>query len=198
MYPRRRYEACAGVAGVASGWRGDRVKPNEALAFVRRHGVVVQAARGPVPSVAEKIAGGPIRGSWWGHPKGREIFRAAQAICASPEVLVCKLVDGKVTYVHRRLWPALVKLASRFRKAQLAKVRDEHTPSGTHRSRREAFPSWVPADVMREGKALSVAEAESVLAPWLALGRKRTADVARRVPDSVRVILRQGGHDGKE
>ena len=111
------------------------MSPREGLAFVKRHGVVLQAARGPVPSLAEAIAGGPIRGSWWGHPKGREIYRVADAICESPDVLVCKLVDGKVTFIHRRLWPALVKLASRFRQEQLAKVWNEHTRSGAHRSR---------------------------------------------------------------
>ena len=141
----------------------------EALAFVERHGIVLQAARGPLPNLAEAIVGGPIRGSWWSHPKGREIFRAAKAICESPNVLVCKLVEGKITYVHRRLWPALVKLASRFREEQLAKVRDEHTASGAHRSRRERFPTWVPSEVMKETKALSVAEAESILSQWLAL-----------------------------
>jgi hypothetical protein len=150
---------------------GGVVSPEEGLAFVRRHGIVLQAARGPVPSLAEEIAGRPIRGSWWGHPKGHEIFRVADAVSESDEVLVCKLVDGKVTYVHRRLWPALVKLAARFRKAQLAKVWDEHTPSGAHRSRRTAFPEWVPGDVLREAEQLSMADAEQTLLPWLALGR---------------------------
>jgi len=143
----------------------------EALAFVERHGIVLQAARGPLPNLAEAIAGSAIRGSWWGHPKGKEIFRAVKAIGASPDVLVCKLVDGKITYVHRRLWPALIKLASRFRKEQLAKVWDEHTRSGAHQSRREHFPNWVPSEVMKEAEALSVAEAENILSPWLALGR---------------------------
>ena len=138
----------------------------EAMAFVERHGVVLQAARGPVPNLAEAIAGGRIRGSWWGHPKGREIFRAARTICDSPEILVCKLVEGKVTFVHRRLWPALVKLAGRFDKDRLARVRDEHTESGAHRSRREPFPDWVPSEVVRDSKAMSVAEAEAVLSPW--------------------------------
>ena len=115
----------------------------EALAFVERHGIVLQAARGPLPNLAETTAGGAIRGSWWGHPKGREIFRAVKTIGASPNVLVCKLFEGKITYVHRRLWPALIKLASRFRKEQLAKVWDEHTRSGTHQSNREPFPNWV-------------------------------------------------------
>jgi hypothetical protein len=143
----------------------------EALAFVERHGIVLQAAHGPLPNLAEAIAGGAIRGSWWGHPKGKEIFRAVKAICESPDVLVCKLVEGKITYVHRRLWPALIKLASRFRKEQLAEVWDEHTRSGAHQSRREHFPKWVPSEVMKEAKLLSVGEAENILSPWLALGR---------------------------
>ena len=143
--------------------------PTEAVAFVEQHGVVLQAARGPVPSLAEAIATEPIRGSWWGHAKSREIFRAARAVCESPDVLVCKLINDKVTYVHRRVWPALVKLAPRFRKVRLAKVWDEHTKSGAHVSRRILFPKWVPEDVMREAEALSIQEAERVLAavlPW--------------------------------
>jgi hypothetical protein len=141
------------------------MSPQEGLAFVERHGVVLQAARGPVPSLAEAIAGGPIRGSWWGHPKGHEIFRVAEAICESGEVLVCKLVEGKVTYVHRRLWPALVRLASRFPKARLAKVWNEHTRTGAHRSRVSAFPDWVPRDVMDKAERLSETEAEHILSP---------------------------------
>ena len=144
------------------------MSPREAIVFVKRHGIVMEAARGPVPSLAETIAGGPIRGSWWGHAKGRLIFRAAQGVCESPEVLVCKLIDDKITYVHRRLWPALVKLAPRFRKAQLAKVWNEHTESGAHLSRRTDFPDWVPAKIMKQAEALSTTDAEQLLAVLLA------------------------------
>src|SRR5262249_61719124 len=97
--------------------------PRAALAFVRRHGIVLQAARGPAPSLAEASAGGPIRGSWWGHPRGQAIFAASTAVADHADVLVCRLVGDKVTYVHRRLWPALVKLAARFPAARLARVR---------------------------------------------------------------------------
>jgi len=142
------------------------VKPEEALAFVERHGIVLQAARGPVPSLAEAVAGGVIHGSWWGHPKGKEIFQLSEAVRESPDVLVCKLIDGKVTYVHRRLWPPLIKLAERFRKEHLAKVWDEHTSSGAHRSRQVGFPAWVPAEVLSEASALSISEAERLLSPW--------------------------------
>lgn len=135
---------------------------------MERHGIVLQAARGPVPSLAAVIAGGPIRGSWWGHTKGRVIFRAARAVCKSPDVLVCKLIDDKVTYVHRRLWPALVKLGHRFAKERLAKVWDEHTETGAHMSRQVPFPDWVPRDVMEEAARLSPLEAERVLSQVLA------------------------------
>jgi hypothetical protein len=150
------------------------VSPKEALAFVEKHGVVLQAARSAVPSLAEAVAGERIRGSWWGHPKGREIYGAAQAVCESPDILVCKLVEGKITYVHRRLWPALVKLASRFPRAQLARVWDEHMPSGAHRSRRVAFPTWVPAEVAWRAERLPLSEAEAILLPLLGLGTERT------------------------
>jgi hypothetical protein len=149
------------------------VSPNEAVGFVEKHGVVLQAARSSVPSLAEAVAGEQIRGSWWSHPKAREIYRAAQLVCESPDVLVCKLVEGKITYVHRRLWPALVKLASTFPRAQLAKVWDEHTPSGSHQSRRLAFPDWVPAEVARQAEKLPVSEAEAMLSPLLGFKRGR-------------------------
>ncbi len=135
----------------------------QAIAFVRRHGIVLQAARGPVPSLAEAVVGEPIRGSWWAHPKSHTIFHVAQGVCESPDVLVCKLIDGKITYVHRRLWPALVKLARRFKRADLAKVWDEHTATGAHQSHRMAFPTWVPADVFAAARHLSAADAERML-----------------------------------
>jgi hypothetical protein len=142
--------------------------PRQGLAFVKRHGIVLQAARGPVPSLAEAIAGGPIRGSWWAHPSGHAIFDVATAVSEHGDVLVCKLIDGKICYVHRRLWPALVRLAARFRKEQVAKVCSEHTASGAHRSKSIPFPDWVPAEVHQEAKQLSQADAEQQLAAVLA------------------------------
>src|ERR1700726_647705 len=98
----------------------------DALAFVREHGVVLVAAKGPAPRLTEAIVGEPIKGSWWAHPKSHQIFAILQAVTDSKEILVCRLVDGKVTLVHRRLWPALVRVARRFRPDQIAQVREEH------------------------------------------------------------------------
>ena len=154
------------MTDVASAPSVTDMTPRQALSFVEKHGVVLQAARGPVPSFAEHVAGGPIKGSWWAHSKGHEIFALATAVSEHPDVLVCKLVDGKVSYVHRRLWPALVKLAARFDESRLAQVENEHTERGAHRSLVTPFPKWVPEDVAREAARLSEAEAERLLAPF--------------------------------
>jgi hypothetical protein len=75
-----------------------------------RHGLLLLSdAR--LPSVAGLVAGEPIRGSWWSHPKGRAIFAVATRLEDDPDVTIARLVDGKVTYVHRRLWPALAAVA---------------------------------------------------------------------------------------
>ena len=65
-----------------------------------------------LPCVARIVAGGAIRGSWWGHPRGQEIFRVSGRMASNRNVLVSKLVSKKVTYVHRRLWPLVIAVGS--------------------------------------------------------------------------------------
>jgi hypothetical protein len=136
--------------------------PKQAIAFVKANGVVLESGRGPMHNLAEAIAGGAIRGSWSAHPKGRTIFRCSRAIRESPDVLVCRLVGGKVTYVHRRLWPALVRLAGRFSAEHLAVIEEVHTPSGEHKVKVTRFQEWVPQGVARAAARLTVEEATSL------------------------------------
>ena len=70
---------------------------DKAIALIEQHGVVPAAAGGPVPRLTEAIVGEPVRGSWWAHPKSHDIFATLQAVAESEDVLVCRLVDGKVT-----------------------------------------------------------------------------------------------------
>ena len=133
-----------------------RVDPMTALI---KHGMLLQSAHGPLPNVAEMIAGEPIRGSWWNHPASRSIFDALNQLAESPDVVRMRLVNGKVTLVHRRLWPALVRIADRFPAKNLAAIHEEHTASGAHRVQTEAFPDWVPHDVLQAADALSVEDA---------------------------------------
>jgi hypothetical protein len=134
-----------------------------ARAFVECNGIVLQSGKGAVPSFAAYVAGEPIRGSWWAHPAAQRIFVLAEAVIDSGDVLVCKLVDGKVTYVHRRLWPALVKLSSRFERSRLAKSWSEHTPTGAHVAKRLAFPKWVPPATLKAAARMTREQAEADL-----------------------------------
>ncbi|HWP82434.1 MAG TPA: hypothetical protein VNN76_07250 [Bacteroidota bacterium] len=139
----------------------------QALAFIRKHGVVLEAAQGPVPSLAEAIAGEPVRGSWWSHPKSHEIFAVTRAIRDSDEVLVCRLIKGKITFVHRRLWPALVRAAGRFPSDHLSQVREVHTKSGRHQTKEVPFPDWVPSSVRAVAETLSEESALAEFAVWI-------------------------------
>jgi hypothetical protein len=59
------------------------------------------------PSVISTVAGGPIKGSWWAPPWGEIIFVHANALGDHPDALLTKMISGKITFVHRRLWPAI-------------------------------------------------------------------------------------------
>jgi hypothetical protein len=146
------------------------VTPRQALQFVETNGVVLESGRGPVPSLAAAVAGEPIHGSWWEHPKGRDIFRCSRAVRDATDILVCRLVNGKITYVHRRLWPALARLAERFPPDRLTAIREVHTPSGGHEVRETAFADWLPDEVRGAAEGLTDDEATSLL--WVALETK--------------------------
>ena len=139
----------------------------QATDFIRYHGVVLQSAKGLEPSLAVRIVGGPIHGSWWGHPMGHEIYALAKKVDESKAVLVCTLASGKITYIHRRLWPAFVRMAGKFPGHALDKVQQVHLPSGRHQRQDIPFPDWVPETVLDSARRLSTANAFAEIKVWL-------------------------------
>jgi hypothetical protein len=134
----------------------------EALTFVETNGIVLESAHGRVPTFADFVAGERVT-RWWSHPKGRLIFALTRAMRDSPDVLTCRFIDNKITYIHRRLWPALVKLSGELDTTDLGAIREEHLPGGKHELRVTEFPQWVPAAVLAESKRLTRSEAQSLL-----------------------------------
>jgi len=65
-----------------------------------------------LPSVVGLVGGPGVKGSWWAHEKGRDIWRILRRLDDDPDVMVTRLVSGKVTYLHRRLWPAFLTVAT--------------------------------------------------------------------------------------
>lgn len=95
------------------------MKGHPARAVLERCGLLLlQDPR--LPSLAALVAGGPVKGSWWGHPAGKEIFRVAGELDDDRDVTVAKLVAGKVTFVHRRLFAALAAVGAERAGWQLA------------------------------------------------------------------------------
>jgi hypothetical protein len=79
------------------------------LSELTKHGMLLQTdAR--LPNVCQLVAGQPVRGSWWAHPRSHEIFRVNCALADHPDVIVLKLISGKLTYVERRWWSAVVAI----------------------------------------------------------------------------------------
>jgi hypothetical protein len=61
-----------------------------------------------LPNLCRLVAGERVRGSWWAHPRAQEIFQVYDALEDHPDVLILKLISGKVTYIHRTLWSQIV------------------------------------------------------------------------------------------
>jgi hypothetical protein len=136
------------------------------LALLEREGVMLESAHGPVPNLLEFVAGERVKGHWWSHPHSHRIFAFTRSVRESPDVLTCRAVNGKVTFVHRRVWPALFRLANLFPKGRLAAIQEVHTRTGAHRVITIPFPAWVPNDVKTAGRALSAEQAVSNLGIW--------------------------------
>jgi hypothetical protein len=79
---------------------------DEARSALERFGLLL-FSDAALPSLVGLIVDEPLRGSWWGHPRGHVIYQAMNAFEDDPDVLSTKLLAGKVTYVQRRLWPAV-------------------------------------------------------------------------------------------
>lgn len=137
--------------------------PFDPVSFVQRHGIVLEAAKGPIPNLAQEVAGEPIAAGWWSHRKGREIFRATRMVRDSPDILVCRLVGNHITYIHRELWPPLVRLSGEIGPNRLACVVEEHTVGGAHKVRTIPLRTFIPEDVRRRSQTLTREEALALI-----------------------------------
>jgi hypothetical protein len=80
------------------------------LAALRKRGVLLAVDK-RLPSLTTIVAGEPVSGSWWKHAAAKPIYDAKVAMAARSDVLVLRLVSGKVTYVDRSLWPDVLAVA---------------------------------------------------------------------------------------
>ena len=82
-----------------------------ALQTLRRLGLLLETDA-HLPSVASLIAGEPISGSWWSHEFAQKIFATLGQFEDHRDVMFTKLISGKVTLVHRKLWPEILAIGT--------------------------------------------------------------------------------------
>ena len=80
------------------------------LAALARSGLLLQQDKHAL-NVVTIVTGETLRTSWWSHPKAQLIFAVLSRLDEHADVLLSKLLGGKVTLVHRSLWPALLAVA---------------------------------------------------------------------------------------
>ena len=81
-----------------------------AINALEEHGLLLQSDS-LLPNAVSILAGEPVKGSWWAHPQAHQIFHSLNALQDNDDVLSTKLLSGKVTLVHRKLWRDFIPIA---------------------------------------------------------------------------------------
>jgi hypothetical protein len=113
------FAAYPGIMGAMSRPANTTRVARRVRAELRERGWLLQADAA-LPSVASLVAGEPIRGSWWAHPRSNLVYWVLEELEDSSDVLCVKLVRGKATLLHRALWPALVAIGCSRQRWQTA------------------------------------------------------------------------------
>jgi hypothetical protein len=74
------------------------------------------------PNVYQLIAGDTRKGSWWANDQAHTIFAVNELLEEHPDVMVMKLISGKVTFVHRELWERIYSIGVAREEWQLKKL----------------------------------------------------------------------------
>jgi hypothetical protein len=119
------------------------------LDAIAEHGLLLLQDK-KLANVVTFMTGERVKGSWWSHPRAHEIFNAVEAL-PEDQVLETKLVGGKVTFVHRSLWPDLLAVATGEREYQV------HTTSGRHEKRYEPWDAWAKRMKVRATRDVAAA-----------------------------------------
>jgi hypothetical protein len=82
------------------------------LQALREHGLLLLQDKKLTSAVAILTGGEASNSSWWSHPEAHAIYTVLDPLTERPDVLVAKLVAKKVTLIHRRLWPAVLAVAT--------------------------------------------------------------------------------------
>ena len=91
--------------------RAATIEVEDVLEMLRKFGVILETDKA-FPSITGMMVGEPIHGSWWSHPMANDIYMLSQRLIHHHDAVFLKLLSGKTSYVHRRLWPELIAIGT--------------------------------------------------------------------------------------
>ncbi|TPI21094.1 hypothetical protein [Mesorhizobium sp. B4-1-1] len=83
----------------------------DAKIYLESHGLIPLSPAEGLVSLVDLILGPGVTGNWWGHDRANDAYNAYSALANDPNVIVVKLIDYKVTLVHRNIWNPIFKIA---------------------------------------------------------------------------------------
>lgn len=104
-----------------------------------------------------------------GNPAGKIIYEVLSALEDDDDIVKTRLVNSKITLLHARVWPAIVRVSDRLGTERLGAIYSEHTESGVHRNHEVPYPQWVSLQATRAAATLSEADAFDVLPACLGI-----------------------------
>lgn len=107
------------------------------------------------PNVYAIIAGEGRKGSWWSNDQAHTIFAVNEMLEDHPDVMLLKLIAGKVTFVHRELWGQIYSIGVAREEWQMKKLSPEA------KSLLEGLDSAGTLQVSKLGKAFGPKPAET-------------------------------------
>jgi hypothetical protein len=88
---------------------------NNALRVVakefKRRGIILESDQ-KLPNLVTLVTGERVKGSWWSHPESRAIWRILNSFSTRNDVLTTRLISGKITFIHRTLWPDFIAIST--------------------------------------------------------------------------------------
>lgn len=78
---------------------------------IKRYGLLLESDKF-LPSVVGIVTGEKLSSSWWSHKKGQEIFNVLDKLADKDDILLTKLISGKVTFIHKSMWLDFLTVAT--------------------------------------------------------------------------------------
>ncbi|MER9056730.1 hypothetical protein [Mesorhizobium sp. M0910] len=83
----------------------------DAKKYLESQGLIPLSPAEGLVSLVDLILGPGVTGNWWSHHRANDAYNAYSALANDPDVIVIKLIDYKVTLIHRSLWACVFKIA---------------------------------------------------------------------------------------